>query len=82
MLAGAVAGVAAGLTIGRRGRGWVQAWRLHRMRRENGVTLTATVREATPKVIRNPRGGSVTVYSVRVSRRDPVAGEQNADQFI
>jgi hypothetical protein len=77
LLVGAVAGVASGLTIGHRGRGWVQAWRLHRMRRENSVTLTATVREATPKVIRNPRGGSVTVYSVWVSWRDPFAGEQN-----
>jgi hypothetical protein len=77
LLVGAIAGVAAGLTIGHRGRAWVQAWRLHRMRRRDTVTVTVTVRQATPKVIRNPRGGSVTVYRVRVGWRDTLAGDQD-----
>ncbi|MEV6844665.1 hypothetical protein [Actinoplanes sp. NPDC051411] len=77
LLVGAIAGVTAGLTIGHRGRGWVQAWRLHRMRRRDTVTVTATVRQATPRVIHNPRGGSVTVYWVRVGWRDPLAGDQS-----
>ena len=69
LLIGAIAGLAAGLTIRHRGRAWVQTWRLHRMHRRDTVTATATVRQATPKVIRNPRGGSVTVYWVRVRWR-------------
>lgn len=76
LLVGAIAGVAAGLTIGHRGRGWVQAWRLHRMRRRSGVTITATVEQAPAQVIRNPRGGSVTVYRVRVSWHDPQTGHR------
>jgi hypothetical protein len=77
---GALAGVVVGLTIGHKGRGWVQAWRLHRLRRGGGVTLTASVRRSDGNYVRNPRGGGVTVYDVRVGWRDHQAGEQERER--
>jgi hypothetical protein len=79
LLVGAIAGVTAGLTIGHRGRGWVQAWRLHRMRRANGP-VTATVRRCSSRYVVNPRGGGVTVYQVRVGWFDHLAGEQERER--
>jgi hypothetical protein len=76
LLIGAIAGVAAGLTIGHRGRGWVQAWRLRRIRRGGGVTVAATVRCFSSRYVRNPRGGGVTIFQVRVGWLDHQGGEQ------
>lgn len=80
LLVGAVAGVAAGLTVGHRGRGWVQAWRLRRLRRRDGVTVAATVRSSTSQYLVNPRGGGVTVYQVRIGWFDHLVGEQERER--
>jgi hypothetical protein len=79
LLVGAIAGVTAGLTIGHRGRGWVQAWRLRRMRRD-GSPVPATVRRRDSRYVVNPRGGGVTVYQVRISWFDRLAGEQERER--
>ena len=81
LLVGAIAGVTAGLTIGHRGRGWVQAWRLRRMRRESGtVTVAATIRRCNSRYVVNPRGGGATVYRIQIGWFDHLAGEQERER--
>ncbi len=79
LLVGAIVGVTTGLTVGHRGRGWVQAWRLRRMRGANGPG-TATVRRCSSRYVVNPRGGSSTIYRVQVGWFDHLAGEQERER--
>jgi hypothetical protein len=81
LVVGATAGVTAGLTIGHRGRGWVQASRLRRMRRDGATARTAaTVRRCDSRYVINPRGGGVTVYRIRVGWFDHQTGEQERER--
>jgi hypothetical protein len=73
---GAAVGLIAGLVVGHRGRGWVQALRLRRLRRD-GVVATGTVRGCSRRYIANPRGPGTSVYSLTVTWHDPALGPQS-----
>jgi hypothetical protein len=78
---GAAAGATLGLVVGHRGRGWLQALRLRRLRRE-GVTVTATVRSCHRRYIASSRGPGTSVYDLTVAWHDPSSGpEQRTRQY-
>jgi hypothetical protein len=63
---GAAAGVTAGLVVGHRGRRWVQALLLRRLRRA-GVAVTATVRDCRRRYIASSRGPGTSIYTVTLA---------------